>query len=108
VIDGAKRWIGNASIADVVVGARCHEDGNVKAFLVEPATPGYQATVIEGKGAARSVWQADVRLDGVRIPLENVLPGARSFKDAARASPRRAAPLRGPRTATRWPPTTAP
>ena len=85
VIDGAKRWIGNATIADViVVWARSDEDGNVKGFLVEPATPGYEATVIEGKGAARSVWQADVRLDRVRVPAENLLPGARSFKDAGR------------------------
>jgi glutaryl-CoA dehydrogenase len=83
VIDGAKRWIGNATIADVVVvWARSDEDGNVKGFLVEPATPGYEATVIEGKGSARSVWQADVRLEGVYVPAENVLPGARSFKDA--------------------------
>jgi glutaryl-CoA dehydrogenase len=85
VIDGAKRWIGNATIADVVVvWARSDEDGHVKGFLVEPATPGYEATVIEGKGAARSVWQADVRLEGVRVPAENVLPQGRSFKDAGR------------------------
>ena len=85
VIDGAKRWIGNATIADVVVvWARSDEDGHVKGFLVEPATPGYEATVIEGKGAARSVWQADVRLEGVRVYAENVLPGGRSFKDAGR------------------------
>ena len=85
VIDGAKRWIGNATIADVVVvWARSDEDGNVKGFLVEPGTPGYEATVIEGKGAARSVWQADVRLQGIRVPAENVLPAGRSFKDAGR------------------------
>jgi glutaryl-CoA dehydrogenase len=85
VIDGAKRWIGNATIADVVVvWARSDEDGHVKGFLVDPATPGYEATVIEGKGAARSVWQADVRLEGVRVPAENMLPRGRSFKDAGR------------------------
>jgi len=85
VLDGAKRWIGNATIADVVVvWARSDEDGHVKGFLVETSTPGYAATVIEGKGAARSIWQADVRLDGVRVPAEGALPGARSFKDAGR------------------------
>jgi glutaryl-CoA dehydrogenase len=84
-IDGAKRWIGNATIADVVVvWARSDEDGQVKAFLVETSTPGYTASVIAGKGAARAVWQADVRLDGVRVPAENRLPGAVSFKDAGR------------------------
>jgi glutaryl-CoA dehydrogenase len=85
VIDGVKRWIGNATIAAVVVvWARCDEDGQVKGFLVETPAPGYDATLIEGKGAARSIWQADIRLDGVRVPAENVLPGARSFKDAGR------------------------
>jgi glutaryl-CoA dehydrogenase len=85
VIDGVKRWIGNATIANVVVvWARSDDDGKVKGFLVETPTPGYDAAVIEGKGAARSIWQADIRLDGVRVPAENVLPGARSFKDAGR------------------------
>jgi glutaryl-CoA dehydrogenase len=85
VLDGVKRWIGNATIAAVVVvWARCEDDGQVKGFLVETPTPGYEATVIESKGAARSIWQADIRLDGVRVPAENRLPGARSFKDAAR------------------------
>jgi glutaryl-CoA dehydrogenase len=85
VIDGVKRWIGNATIAAVVVvWARCEDDGQVKGFLVETPTPGYDATVIESKGAARSIWQADIHLDGVRVPAENLLPGARTFKDAGR------------------------
>ncbi len=86
VIDGLKRWIGNGTIADVVVvWARSTEDGQVKGFLVETDTPGYYATVIEGKGCARSVWQADIQLEGVRVPAESRLPGANSFKDAGRA-----------------------
>jgi glutaryl-CoA dehydrogenase len=85
VIDGVKRWIGNATIADVVVvWARDDDDGQVKGLLVETPTPGYEATVIEGKGATRSIWQADIRLDDVRVPAENLLPGAQSFKDAGR------------------------
>ena len=85
VIDGAKRWIGNGTIADVaVVWARSTEDGQVKGFLVETDTPGYEATVIGGKGAARAVWQADIRLDGVRVPESARLPGATTFKDAGR------------------------
>ena len=74
MIDGAKRWIGNATIADVVVvWARSDDDGHVKGFLVATDTPGYEANVIEGKGATRAIWQADVRLDGVRVPAENRL-----------------------------------
>jgi glutaryl-CoA dehydrogenase len=85
VIDGAKRWIGNGSIADVaVVWARSTEDAQVKGFLVETDTPGYDATVIAGKGAARAVWQADIRLHGVRVPEASRLPGANTFKDAGR------------------------
>ena len=43
VIDGAKRWIGNATIADImIVWARCDDDGHVKGFLVATDTPGYR------------------------------------------------------------------
>ena len=85
VLDGAKRWIGNGTIADVVVvWARSTEDGQVKGFLVETDWPGYEAAVIEGKGSARAVWQADIRLDSVRVPEASRLPGAETFKDAGR------------------------
>ena len=78
VLDGAKRWIGNGSIADVVVvWARSAEDGQVKGFLVETDTPGFEATTMEGKGASRAIWQADIRLDGVRVPEESRLSGRR-------------------------------
>jgi glutaryl-CoA dehydrogenase len=85
VIDGHKRWIGNGTVADVVVvWARDTADGRVTGFLVEPGTPGYEASVIEGKGSVRAVWQADIRLRGVRVPAANQLPGARSFKDTGK------------------------
>jgi glutaryl-CoA dehydrogenase len=85
VIDGVKRWIGNGSVADVVVvWARDIDDGQVKGFLVEPPTAGYEASVIEGKASVRAIWNAHIRFDGVRVPVESRLPGARSFKDAAR------------------------
>jgi glutaryl-CoA dehydrogenase len=85
VLDGAKRWIGNGSIADVVVvWARSDEDRQVKGFLVETDTPGFEAVTMEGKGAARAIWQADIRLDGARVPEASRLPGAETFKDAGR------------------------
>ena len=85
VLNGAKRWIGNGTIADVaVVWARSTEDGQVKGFLVETGSPGYDATVITGKAAVRAVWQADIRLDDVRVPESSRLPGATTFKDAGR------------------------
>jgi glutaryl-CoA dehydrogenase len=85
VIDGAKRWIGNGSVADVVVvWARDTEDGQVKGFLVEPPADGYEASVIEGKGSVRAIWNAHIVLDGLRVPEESRLPGARSFKETGR------------------------
>jgi glutaryl-CoA dehydrogenase len=85
VINGAKRWIGNGTLADVVVvWARDPEDMQVKGFLVEKGTPGYDARAIEGKGSLRALWQADIDLTDVRVPLQNRLPGAHSFKDTAR------------------------
>lgn len=84
VLDGAKKWIGNASIADVtVVWARDTEDGAVKGFLVEKGAAGFDARVITGKGSLRAVWQAEIALDGVRVPDAQRLPGANSFADCA-------------------------
>ncbi|HVH22347.1 MAG TPA: acyl-CoA dehydrogenase family protein [Pseudonocardia sp.] len=90
VLTGAKRWIGNASIADViVVWARDEADGQVKAFVVERGSDGslpggYSTELITGKIGKRAVWQPDVRLDGVRVPAENKLASANSFRDASR------------------------
>jgi glutaryl-CoA dehydrogenase len=85
VLNGAKRWIGNGSIADVVVvWARDEDDGKVKGFLVETDTPGYEAQKIEGKGSVRAVWQADIELRNVRVPADGRLPEANSFRDAGR------------------------
>jgi glutaryl-CoA dehydrogenase len=84
LLNGAKRWIGNATFADViVVWAQDEETGRVGGFLVEKGTPGYQATKIEGKIAKRSVINADITLENVFVPEENRLPFARSFRDTA-------------------------
>jgi glutaryl-CoA dehydrogenase len=83
VLDGAKRWIGNGSIADVVVvWARSDEDGQVKGFLVETDTPGFEAETMSGKGAARAIWQAEIELDGARVPDSARLSGANTFREA--------------------------
>src|SRR3984957_20639273 len=85
VINGAKRWIGNGSMADVVVmWARDVEDMQVKGFLIEKGTPGYDGRPIMGKGALRALWQADIDLTDVRVPAENRLPGTNSFADTGK------------------------
>ena len=85
VIDGAKRWIGNGTFADlVVVFARDVADDSVKTFVVEKGTPGFTATKMEGKYALRTVQNADITFEGCRIPAENKLEGGNSFKDVNR------------------------
>jgi glutaryl-CoA dehydrogenase len=96
VINGTKKWIGNGTLADViVVWARDTTDHRVKGFLVEKGTPGYDATRIDGKGSLRSVWQAQIALTDLRVPEDNRLPGATSFKDAGQV-------LAGTRNAVAW------
>jgi glutaryl-CoA dehydrogenase len=95
VLNGAKRWIGCGSLADVVVVWARGEEGQVHGFLVEKGTPGYEAEVIEGKGSLRAIWQAHIELEDVWIPASNRLPGANSFKDAGRV-------LAGTRSTCAW------
>ena len=99
VIDGAKRWIGNGSVADVVVvWARDEADGEVKGFLVEKGTPGYEATPIAGKGAVRAIWQADIARRR-RVPGRTSSPARTASRTPARCSSRRAAFAPGARSA---------
>src|ERR671928_1982571 len=84
VLDGQKKWIGNGSIADYVLIWARDEDGDVGGYIVEKGTPGYEATVMTGKTALRAVWQADIELNGVRVPEANRLPGCERFRDVAR------------------------
>ncbi|GMA27997.1 glutaryl-CoA dehydrogenase [Arenivirga flava] len=85
VLNGSKRWIGNATFSDItVIWAKSEEDGQVKGFIVPTDTPGYVATKIEGKQALRTVQNADIALTDVRIPESLRLQGANSFKDTAK------------------------
>lgn len=84
VLNGAKRWIGNASFADVVVvWANDEATGKVGGFLVEHGTPGFETEVIGGKIAKRPLKNAAITMTNVEIPEANRLPGARSFRDTA-------------------------
>ena len=83
ILNGAKRWIGNASFADVTIIWARDDEGKVGGFLVEKGTPGFEAKVIKGKVAKRAVWQADITLTDVHVPAENRLAYSRSFKDTS-------------------------
>lgn len=84
VLNGHKRWIGNATFADlVVIWARSVDDGTVLGFVVEKGTPGFTATKIEHKIALRTVQNADITLADCRVPEANRLTNARGFRDTA-------------------------
>ncbi|MCV7481590.1 acyl-CoA dehydrogenase family protein [Micrococcus luteus] len=85
VLNGAKKWIGNGAAGGItIVWARDTEDGQVKGFVVEQSTPGYEAEVITGKGALRAIHQAEITLTDVRVGDDARLPNVATFKDAAR------------------------
>jgi glutaryl-CoA dehydrogenase len=96
VINGRKRWPGNAVWCDVIiVYARDVADKQVKGFIVEKDNPGYKATKIEGKVSLRMVQNADITLTDCRVAEENRLQNCNSFKDVARV-------LAGTRNSVAW------
>ncbi|HJX42100.1 MAG TPA: acyl-CoA dehydrogenase family protein [Geodermatophilus sp.] len=96
VLDGQKKWIGNGSFADlVVIWARDVETDRVLGFVVETPAPGFSAVDLEDKIALRAVQNALITLDGVRVPEENRLQGANSFRDTANV-------LRATRVSVAW------
>lgn len=96
VINGRKRWPGNAVWCDyIVVYARDVADKQVKAFVVEKGNPGYQATKIEGKVSLRMVQNADIVLTDCRVLEDARLQNCNSFRDCAKV-------LMGTRNAVAW------
>ena len=84
VLNGAKRWIGNATFSDItIIWAKDVEDSQVKGFIVPTSTPGYTATKIERKISLRTVQNADIMLENVVVPESLRLQNANSFKDTA-------------------------
>ncbi|WP_345801360.1 acyl-CoA dehydrogenase family protein [Microbacterium sp. AZCO] len=75
VLNGAKRWIGLASIAEIAV-VWAKTDEGIRGFLVPTSTPGFSATPIAPKLSMRASVQCDIALDDVRLPEDAVLPGA--------------------------------
>ena len=96
VLDGQKKWIGNGSFADlVVIWARDVDTDRVLGFVVETPADGFSAVDLEDKIALRAVQNALITLDGVRVPEENRLQNANSFRDTANV-------LRATRVSVAW------
>jgi alkylation response protein AidB-like acyl-CoA dehydrogenase len=84
VLNGRKKWIGNASFADlIIIWARDEETDRVLGFVVEKDTPGFTAVDLEDKIALRAVQNALITLEDVRVPEENRLQEAHSFRETA-------------------------
>jgi glutaryl-CoA dehydrogenase len=84
VLNGQKKWIGNATFADyIIIWARDVSDGQVKGFVVEKGTPGLSTTKMHDKIALRVVQNALITLEDVRVPEENRLQRAESFRQTA-------------------------
>ncbi len=84
VLNGQKKWIGNATFADVtVIWARDESDNQVKGFLVEKDTPGFTTEKMQDKMALRVVQNAVITLRDCRVPEANRLQNASSFRDTA-------------------------
>lgn len=85
VLNGQKKWIGNATFADVtVIWARDLDDNQVKGFLVRKGTPGFVAEKIKGKMALRIVQNALITLTDCVVEEKDRLQNANSFKDTAK------------------------
>ncbi len=84
ILNGQKKWIGNATFGDLtVIWARDVADGRVKGFMVENSAPGFSAVKQEHKMALRIVQNALITLDDVRVPEADRLHRANSFADTA-------------------------
>ncbi|MGI5862443.1 MAG: acyl-CoA dehydrogenase family protein [Myxococcales bacterium] len=83
VLNGAKRWITNGTLADVaVVWAKTDGDApeSIRGFLIERSFEGFESRPIEGKFSLRASDTAELVFDEVRVPEANVLPGAQGLK----------------------------
>lgn len=85
VLNGQKKWIGNATFADVlVIWARDVDDNQVKGFLLRKETPGFSVEKMHDKMALRIVQNGLITLENCEVAESDRLANANSFKDTAR------------------------
>ena len=86
VLNGEKRWIGNAPWCDLsIIWARDVADNQVKGFIIEnKTTPGFSVEKIEHKIALKVVQNGHITLKNCRVPEANRLQAGNSFRDTAR------------------------
>src|SRR5207302_11410791 len=96
ILNGQKKWIGNATFADInVIWAREESSNQVKGFVVGKDNPGFSVEKIKTKMALRVVQNGLITLSDCRVPEADRLQNANSFKDTAKV-------LRMTRTGVAW------
>jgi len=79
VLNGAKMWITNGTIADIAVVWAKDDEGEVRGYLVEKGTPGYTAPEMKNKFSLRASVTSELVFDDCKIPAENQLPKAKGL-----------------------------
>ncbi|MCK6600970.1 MAG: acyl-CoA dehydrogenase family protein [Bacteroidetes bacterium] len=80
ILNGAKMWITNGTLADVAVVWAKDEEGTIRGYLVEKGTPGFSAPEIKKKHSLRASVTSELVFQDCRIPAENELPGVKGLK----------------------------
>ena len=80
VLNGAKMWITNGSIADLALIWAADDDGAVRGFLVPTETPGFSASKIPRKMSMRASVTSELVMDDCRVPASAMLPDARGLR----------------------------
>jgi len=80
ILNGAKMWITNGTIADVAIVWAKNEDGKIVGFLVEKGTKGFSAPEMKGKFSLRASCTSELVLQDVEVPDENRLPNIEGLK----------------------------
>ena len=80
ILNGAKMWITNGTIADIAIVWARTDEGAIRGFIVEKGMPGFSAPEIHKKLSLRASVTSELVLQDVRVPDENVLPGATTLR----------------------------
>jgi glutaryl-CoA dehydrogenase len=80
VLNGAKMWITNGTIADIAIVWARADDGSIRGFVVEQGMPGFSAPEIHKKLSLRASVTSELVLQDVRVPDDNLLPGSTSLR----------------------------
>jgi glutaryl-CoA dehydrogenase len=80
ILNGAKMWITNGTIADIAIVWARTEDGEIRGFVVEKGMPGFSAPEIHKKISLRASVTSELVLQDVRVPADSMLPGASTLR----------------------------